>query len=694
MEFSPSPADGKIEMQQIEQSSSTTSLDSILNNSDEEEFESSHPPSPDHKKYLYPKKEFVDNLRPEDVRWFYKREGDKLWKPFIGYDSLRIECRYRAATLEDQAGIDVDEKILVRGGLYDVDVPAKTCSPIYWTVSGDVSMIMRGVWFYDGSWQPVEDGYASQIETEHMATFFGQKLHVESFTTSPSKGPKPIIHNIKFQNFHVDWNSPSEVFLFSESASSKIMRHVSKSFGWQKSGTSLHRGYYCEAQMDDKPLDITHLVFVVHGIGQKMDTGAIVKCCKDLRERVEHIKHKYHSHECYNKRAEFLPVEWRSSLTLDGDTVDSITPHKMKGVRSILNSSAMDVLYYTSPLYRSEITHSLQHELNHLYTVFCSRHPYFEANGGKVSIVAHSLGAVITYDIMTGWNPINLYDQFVSSLINEESANASGSADVHSDLDKAKKHVKELEILLQKVHEKQKKLNPGLNFMLENLFCLGSPLAVFLALRGIRPQGKGSIDHILPTNTCKRLFNIFHPSDPVAYRLEPLILKHYSTIAPLLIHYYDSHKKTAYLQMQRTAYAAFTGTNSREKSPPVEEETDTCTPEKEISDINIVTVKKTSPAFSLSKWITDFRSSKKPEKDFTAELKMLEKMDQSVEEFEVNVIIDSKDIDKTELEYRLDYQLRERSLENSYMALLTSHTSYWTNKDVACFMVMHLLCET
>ena len=28
----------------------------------------------------------------------------------------------------------------------------------------------------------------------------------------------------------------------------------------------------------------------------------------------------------------------------------------MKGVRTILNSSAMDILYYTSPLYRSEVS--------------------------------------------------------------------------------------------------------------------------------------------------------------------------------------------------------------------------------------------------------------------------------------------------------------------------------------------------
>ena len=30
------------------------------------------------------------------------------------------------------------------------------------------------------------------------------------------------------------------------------------------------------------------------------------------------MRQKYHAQECYNKRAEFLPVEWRSTLTLDG----------------------------------------------------------------------------------------------------------------------------------------------------------------------------------------------------------------------------------------------------------------------------------------------------------------------------------------------------------------------------------------
>lgn len=82
---------------------------------------------------LFPKKEYVDKLRPEEIRWFYKQDGDKEWSPFIGYDSLRIECRFRALqTVEDENEIDNDV-ILVLGGLYQVDVSKKKCTPVYWS---------------------------------------------------------------------------------------------------------------------------------------------------------------------------------------------------------------------------------------------------------------------------------------------------------------------------------------------------------------------------------------------------------------------------------------------------------------------------------------------------------------------------------------------------------------------------------
>jgi len=37
------------------------------------------------------------------------------------------------------------------------------------------------------------------------------------------------------------------------------------------------------------------------------------------------------------------------------DSVESVTPEKLKSFRTLLNSTAMDILYYTSPLYRSEV---------------------------------------------------------------------------------------------------------------------------------------------------------------------------------------------------------------------------------------------------------------------------------------------------------------------------------------------------
>lgn len=40
---------------------------------------------------------------------------------------------------------------------------------------------------------------------------------------------------------------------------------------------------------------------------------------------------------------------------VSADTVDSITPDKVRGLRDLLNSSAMDIMYYNSPLYRDEV---------------------------------------------------------------------------------------------------------------------------------------------------------------------------------------------------------------------------------------------------------------------------------------------------------------------------------------------------
>lgn len=45
----------------------------------------------------------------------------------------------------------------------------------------------------------------------------------------------------------------------------------------------------------------------------------------------------------------------------------------------------------------------MKNELNKLYNLFLSRHPTFRERG-NVSIIAHSLGSVIAYDILERWD--------------------------------------------------------------------------------------------------------------------------------------------------------------------------------------------------------------------------------------------------------------------------------------------------
>lgn len=78
--------------------------------------------------------------------------------------------------------------------------------------------------------------------------------------------------------------------------------------------------------------------------------------------------------------------------------------------KKFIAKSMINVIMFS---YFKQLVKGLQQELNRLYSLFCSRNPDFEEKGGKVSIVSHSLGCVITYDIMTGWNPVRLYEQLL-----------------------------------------------------------------------------------------------------------------------------------------------------------------------------------------------------------------------------------------------------------------------------------------
>lgn len=618
--------------------------------------------------------ETVEDLGPEEVRWFYKVEADKKWTPFIGYDSLRIEWKFRDLLQDTTSGgyenstygsvagsslspkeiqdgkSRVTERIVVRGGLYEVDVKQRKCESIYW--QGEVFIISRGTWFYDGTWGPVEEQLADRIELEHLTHFRGHLLSSQRVDDST----KEVLHCLSLPEGEVDWFSASQVYLTSDATPSRLMRSVGKKLGFQKTGYKLNRGYSIDATSSDKPPDINHIVFVIHGIGQKMERGRIIKNTTALRENISFLKQKYFPNIVKTSNTvEFFPVEWRSSLVLDAGIIDSITPQKILNIRQMLNASFMDIMYYNSPLYREEIITGLTGEMNRLYTMFTQRNPYFEANGGKVSMVAHSLGCVITYDIVTGWNPAQEFDrQLVQSLI--ENMNKSSELQNVSQI-MLKKSLQEL----LKQHE-SKSCQPSLNFKIENFFCLGSPLAVFLALR-TKPS-QDAVPDIIPQKLCKRLLNIFHPADPVAYRIEPLLCPEYSNIAPVLIHSYSATDKIPYNEMPLEPIIVSREKDYKDGLEKSRADSGGNTP---VSSVPSTPVKGGTSSWSLwglmkgSKKLTDTGSSTQ---DLIPSLQ-----------------------DVRSLSDRTDFVLREGSMENSYISAITSHTSYWTNYDVSHFLL-------
>ncbi|XP_051951286.1 phospholipase DDHD1-like [Xyrauchen texanus] len=731
--------------------------------------------------------EVVTELGPEEVRWFYK-EDKRTWKPFVGHDSLKIELAYRkfcelnpnevkrrdvggeeaedlfelASSCEapavsiqaasvaaqpvrvnagearsstgetdvDSESINVDA-VCVRGGLYEVDIKEKDCYPVYWNQQDHIP-VMRGQWFTDGTWLPLEVEDSDLIELEHLARFRGQQMKdtfdTEAVTTTVDS--KDAIHSLKLSRSHVDWHSVDEVYLYSDATTSKIARTVTQKLGFSKassSGTRLHRGYVEEAALEDTPPETTHIVFVVHGIGQKMDQGRIIRNTSMMRDAARKMEEKHFSDRT-NEHVEFLPVEWRSKLALDGDTVDSITPDKVRGLRDMLNSSAMDIMYYTSPLYRDEITRGLTKELNRLYTLFCERNPEF-AEKGKVSIVSHSLGCVITFDIMTGWDPVRFVHEEVPDSMDADVSRHGYKHQLLEDLRITRLRLRDLENQLLHFQTSSSRWTPALKFKVENFFCMGSPLAVFLALRGVRPGTNRTQDHFLPKSICQRLFNIFHPTDPVAYRLEPLILKHYSNIAPAQIHWYNTTSPTPYDQIRPTLLnpskenASVSDTESLPSpctSPPQ--------PRRHYGE-SITNLGKASimGAASIGKGIGGMlfsrfsRSSgqvggveEEPSdceigacekggevtgeegRSMESEEKTEEKTEEKIEEKREEKAGDTSmsqsasaimDNSSLELEKRVDFELREGLVESRYWSAVTSHTAYWCSHDVALFLL-------
>ncbi|KAL1840627.1 hypothetical protein VTJ49DRAFT_278 [Mycothermus thermophilus] len=329
---------------------------------------------------------------------------------------------------------------------------------------------------------------------------------------------------------------------------------------------------------DNQGRNIEHLVLVTHGIGQalskRMESINFVHDVNILRKTIKSVYSASSDLRALNSeidepglgncRVQVLPVLWRHHLDFpkrkprkgerdlgealneedDYPSLEDITVEGVAFARSLIADLALDVLLYQSA-YREQIAEIVLKESNRIFKIFKQRNPEFN---GKVHIVAHSLGSAIMFDILCRhkektkaaeppWNPLRMLPPVSHART-----------------------------------EKTESKEPEFEFEVEDLYCLGSPVGLFQMLKG-RIIAARNLPDSLPSESplnsdymddpfletppqsyhrvspftglpisvsspkVKQLYNIFHPSDPIAYRLEPLISPIMTTLKPQALPY-------------------------------------------------------------------------------------------------------------------------------------------------------------
>jgi hypothetical protein len=309
---------------------------------------------------------------------------------------------------------------------------------------------------------------------------------------------------------------------------------------------------------DDQGRKIDHLVLVTHGVGQRLglrldsinfihDVNVLRKTMKAVYESAPDLQAL--SDMPNNCSIQVLPICWRhlldfprqslkqnreesdigddmnDSLDEDYPSLQDITVEGVPAVRNLITDLAMDVLLYQSA-YREHIASIVQKECNRVHALFKERTGFT----GKVSLCGHSLGSAILFDILCRQ----------SDDANEKKTRRRASTKDSTRTLTSQRDLK-------------------LDFDCDSFFCLGSPIAMFQMLKGRtisgrQPSSSSSTavppspfdpdpfsndpfsestgptkpsSSLIPITTsspkCAEFYNIFHPTDPIAYRCEPLI---------------------------------------------------------------------------------------------------------------------------------------------------------------------------
>uniref|UniRef100_A0A671VWG2 DDHD domain containing 2 n=1 Tax=Sparus aurata TaxID=8175 RepID=A0A671VWG2_SPAAU len=546
--------------------------------------------------------------------WFFCRRADDntSWLPFSREDSDKLQNACNTVGEKKEEVV-----VAVDGERYDVYVKERRRHAVYWEQGP--TEVRRCTWFYKGDkdtrFMPYPEDFSKSLEAYMIAVTLDEWNRKLEFPT----GETVILHNPKlimqYQPIGLqdEWaSSPSE-----QTRPRTVKRGVDN---------------ISVEIPDGEPEKVDHLVFMVHGIGPACDLRfrSIIQCVNDFRSAslsllASHYKRAQQDGQV--GRVEFLPVNWHSSLHGDATGVDEdiqrITLPSISKLRHFTNDTLLDLFFYNSPTYCQTIVDTVASEINRLHTLFNQRHPEFK---GAVSVVGHSLGSLILFDLLTNQRtdsdprkgvpsdePFHRncdtleqtltrlgLQQYLETLQAENLDLESLALCQDSDLKdlgiplgprkKILNYVKRkwlpedcktgavglapgLQVLPQvnsdpdgnqslgltmqqpQFHRAQSITSavdyeyfdvgigqvsieyPQLAFHPQTFFAFGSPIGMFLTVRGLK-----QVDPNYTFPTCKSFYNIYHPYDPVAYRIEPMIVSDVD-LEPMLIPHHKGRKR-------------------------------------------------------------------------------------------------------------------------------------------------------
>lgn len=703
---------------------------------------------------------------PVQPHWcFCKRvETRDIWYPFSLMDSMRLEEALRSGKVSDQIPTD--------GGRYDVILSERQRSAVYW--EEEPNAIRRCTWFYkregDNRYVPYEENFAQKLEEEYRNALqynvWHKRLEFPGGETIVMHNANVIVH-FTASSQPDDWGSTQgHSTSVGEGMRPRVVKRGIDDF---------------QSISDGEPIQVDHLIFVVHGIGDFCDVRFrnIIECVDDFRSISLSLLNSHFKTYVDQKRigrVEFIPVQWHSALHGEGTGLDkrlkAITLPSTPKLRNFVNDTLLDVLFYTSPTYCQTIADQVGNEMNRLYELFQERNPQFQ---GTVSVAGHSLGSCVLFDLLMHQNDAT--DQTAESAVNSEQAQQTNglvtpnslNTSLVTETNELEEEETTLEKLLSRVglqdkvstfeqeqidldaltmctesdlkdlglpmgprkklqgilkeeqakkekrkHDKERRAKeaeekrirdqvaaemqeakaaqgrslvqsgssvsvefllgpagtgqpsvqyPKLDFKPNILYALGSPIGIFLSARGVNNIGE---DFTLPT--CPRVFNIFHPFDPVAYRLEPLVNPSAFHVKPVLMPHHKGRKRF-HLELKESLTRV--GADIKQK----------------IMD-SLKSTWNTINEFAKAHRNQDESLEQHVDSQMSSVMQELDDDQSSIASSQQEEIY----MGQLNEGHRIDYVLQERPIEsfNDYLFALSSHGCYWESEDTVLLVLKEL----